>query len=57
MELPLASVEAGERLALLPGPIVAAGDEDGDLDGDDEADDDGLLDDASEELLQRIREV
>lgn len=58
VELPLASVEAGDRLALAPGPIVERGDdEDDDTDLDDHEEDDGLLDDASEELLQRIREV
>lgn len=60
VELPLASVEAGERLALPPGPIRAPGDdeEEDEDDGDNEDDEgDELLDDASEELLQRIREV
>jgi hypothetical protein len=60
VELPLSSVEAGERLALPPGPILERSDEDedeGDLEdaGDEEVGED--LDDASEELLQRIREV
>lgn len=61
VEMPLASVEAGERLALPPGPIREPGaDDDDELDEDDEGDgddDEALLDDASEELLQRIREV
>jgi hypothetical protein len=58
VELPLASVEAGERLALPPGPILEASDEDDDQDaGDDSDEGDEELDDASEELLQRIREV
>jgi len=59
VEMPLSSVEAGERLALPPGPILAPGEGDDDEDADDgEPDDeDELLDDASEELLQRIREV
>jgi hypothetical protein len=56
VELPLASVEAGERLALPPGPILEASDEDED-EGDDPDENDEELDDASEELLQRIREV
>jgi hypothetical protein len=59
VELPLSSVEAGERLALPAGTIVERSDEDDDEDledgGDEEGDED--LDDASEELLQRIREV
>jgi hypothetical protein len=58
VELPLNSVEAGERLALPAGRIVERSDED-DEDhedgGDEEGDED--MDDASEELLQRIREV
>jgi hypothetical protein len=58
VELPLASVEAGERLALPPGPILEASDDDEDDEGLDETgDEDEALDDASEELLQRIREV
>jgi hypothetical protein len=58
VELPLASVEAGERLALPPGPILEASDDDEDGDeGEDPDEGDGELDDASEELLQRIREV
>jgi hypothetical protein len=60
VELPLASVEAGERLALPSGPIRAPGDdEDEDEDGGSELgdDDDELLDEESEDLLQRIREV
>ena len=59
IELPLSSVEAGERLALPPGPIVEASDEDDEDEDDGAGGDDGdeLLDDASEELLQRIREV
>ena len=62
VELPLASVEAGERLALPMGPILERSDDDEGDDGDDGddgggADQDELLDDASEELLQRIREV
>lgn len=60
VELPLNSVEAGERLALPAGKIVerSEDDEDEDETGDDEEDEgDGDLDDASEELLQRIREV
>jgi hypothetical protein len=59
VELPLNSVEAGERLALPPGPILARSDDDEDeedLEDEDEASD-ADLDDASEELLQRIREV
>ena len=56
IELPLASVEAGERLALPPGPIMAASDDEDETD-DNGDDDDELLDDASEDLLQRIREV
>lgn len=56
VEFPLASVEAGERLALPPGPIMPRGDDDDDDDAG-EDDEDELLDDASEELLQRIREV
>jgi len=58
VELPLNSVEAGERLALPAGRIVERSDEDdADLEdaGDEEGDED--MDDASEELLQRIREV
>jgi hypothetical protein len=58
VEMPLASVEAGERLALPPGPIREPGEDDDDeLDDEDADGEDGLLDDASEELLQRIREV
>lgn len=58
VEMPLASVEAGERLALPPGPILAPGEgDDEDADGLDADDVDELLDEASEELLQRIREV
>jgi hypothetical protein len=62
VELPLASVEAGERLALPPGPIRAPGeDDDDDLGSDDAGDDldgdDELLDEDQEDLLQRIREV
>ncbi len=59
VEMPLASVEAGERLALPPGPILAPGegDDEDDESGDESDDEDELLDDASEELLQRIREV
>lgn len=57
VELPLASVEAGERLALPPGPIVAHGEDEEDGDDGPGTDDEELLDDASEELLQRIREV
>ena len=60
VELPLNSVEAGERLALPAGKIVERSDEDEDdedlEDGEDE-ENDAELDDASEELLQRIREV
>ena len=57
VELPLTSVEAGERLALPPGPILERSDDDEeDLEDDDEGGDEDL-DDASEELLQRIREV
>ena len=57
VELPLTSVEAGERLALPPGPILErSGDDDEDL-ADDDVGGDEDLDDASEELLQRIREV
>ena len=54
IEMPLASVEAGERLALPPGPIMESYD---DVDGGDEGDEEPELDDASEDLLQRIREV
>ena len=59
VEMPLASVEAGERLALPPGPILAPGegDDEDDESGGESDDEDELLDDASEELLQRIREV
>jgi hypothetical protein len=61
VEMPLSSVEAGERLALPPGPIVERSDEDeddGDLDDLEDRDgDEDEMDDASEELLQRIREV
>jgi len=58
VEVPLTSVEASERLALPPGPIREPGEGDDDEDGTDGSDDeDELLDDASEELLQRIREV
>lgn len=62
VEMPLASVEAGERLALPMGPILERGDDDDGDEGDEGddgggADEDELLDDASEELLQRIREV
>lgn len=58
VELPLSSVEADDRLALPMGPILERTDDDED-ESDDAGgtDEDELLDDASEELLQRIREV
>jgi hypothetical protein len=59
VELPLSSVEAGERLALPPGPILERSEDEDDEDlgdgGDEETEAD--LDEDSEELLQRIREV
>jgi len=59
VELPLNSVEAGERLALPAGRIVERTEDDEDEEdlGDDDERADEDLDDASEELLQRIREV
>lgn len=59
VELPLSSVEAGERLALPPGPILERDEEDEDDEdaGLDDEDGEELLDEESEELLQRIREV
>ncbi len=59
VELPLSSVEAGERLALPAGRIVERSDDEEDEEDleDGEDADEGELDDASEELLQRIREV
>ncbi len=60
VELPLASVEAGERLALPAGRIVERSEDDeDDLEDGEEGEDEDVdeLDDASEELLQRIREV
>jgi hypothetical protein len=53
VELPLASVEAGERLALPPGPILESYDDEDGAEDDEESE----LDDASSDLLQRIREV
>jgi hypothetical protein len=55
IEMPLASVEAGERLALPPGPILESYDDGDGMDEEEEAE--AELDDASADLLQRIREV
>jgi hypothetical protein len=59
VELPLSSVEAGERLALPPGPILERSEDEDDegLEDVGEGDGDGDLDEDSEDLLQRIREV
>jgi hypothetical protein len=54
VEVPLASVEASERLALPPGTILESYDDEDDLG---EGDGEHELDEDSEELLQRIREV
>jgi len=59
VELPLSSVEAGERLALPPGPILERSEDEDDegLEDGEEGDADADLDEDSEDLLQRIREV
>jgi hypothetical protein len=57
VEMPLSSVEAGERLALPAGPIMARSDDDEDEEDLEDTEDGADLDDASEDLLQRIREV
>ena len=59
VELPLNSVEAGRAARPAAGPIVERSDDDEDEEGLEDGDEGGDedLDDASEELLQRIREV